>query len=336
MPPAIFRLTAMRVHFAVLPLIATIATIATLVAQPSRPDAALAAAGIAAREDALDNLLSERESPAAFDSAIGAARKAGVTEQAILEARFLYHVDRREDQKIAALLPEFLKQCEVFKIEDSAIFGVKEDWLAVVEYVQAIASLETGDKDGFKQHITEAFWLGPRQAAAFAPHIERLRLKEAMSKVRVDFTATLAPLDGGGPVALEKLIVGKKALLIHFWSPLSRECEASLPDFARSAEMLSANGFAVVSLLPPGNPDSVEQARRLILPYAAKSCGAWLIDSVEKPLSRDLRIQSIPNMVIVSPEGGVLYNGDPTDEMFWDALRKLDAGITRPESAIEE
>ena len=47
------------------------------------------AAGPEARETALDNLLSERESPEALDSVIAAARKAGVSEQAILEASFL-------------------------------------------------------------------------------------------------------------------------------------------------------------------------------------------------------------------------------------------------------
>lgn len=323
----------MRTHFVTLSLIATLAT---LVAQPLPPDAALAAAGVAAREDALDDLLSERESMAAFDSAIATARKAGVAEQAILEARFLYYVDRREDHLIASMLPEFLRQRDRFRLEDSAIFGLKEDWLAVVEYVQAIAALEKGDKDGFKHHITEAFWLGPRQAAAFAPHIERLRLKEAMSKVKIDFSSTLSPLDGGAPVALAKLVDGKKALLIHFWSPLSRECEASMPDFIRTAGALTSNGVAVVSLVPPGTPESKEQARTMMLPYEAKPCGAWLVDAVENPVSRDLRIQNLPNMVIVSTEGKVIFNGEPTDELFWDALKQIDATITRPESETNE
>lgn len=319
----------MRLHAAVLPLIATLAT---LMAQPVSPDAMLASVGNAAREAALDDLLSERESITALDATIVAARKAGVSEQAILEARFLYHVDRREDGAIAALLPAFLKQRALFKLEDSAIFGVEEDWLAVVEYVQAIAALEKGDKDGFKQHITEAFWLGPRQAAAFAPHIERLRLEESMRSVKIDFASTLAPLDGGTPVALEELTAGRKAVLLHFWAPQSRECEASMPDFVKTATMLSSNGIAVVSLVPPGTPDSLARARSLVLPYAGKPCGAFLVDSVEQPLSRDLRIQNLPNMVIVSTEGGVLFNGDPTDEMFWDALKKIDPRITRPES----
>lgn len=311
-----------------------IAAFTTVMAEPSSPDDALAIAATAAREAALDGLLSERESIAALDAMVANARKAGVSEQAILEARFLYHVDRREDEAIAAMLPEFLKQREVFKLEDSAIFGVKEDWLAVVEYVQAIAALEKGDKAGFKQHITEAFWLGPRQAAAFAPHIERLRLEESMRSVRIDFSSSLKPMNAGGPVVLGSLIEGRKAMLLHFWSPQSPECEAAMPDFARTAALLLSNGVAVVSLIPSQSPEVQADARKMILPYAAKPCGSWLVDPLEKSLARDLRIQNLPTMVIVSSDGGILFNGDPTDDQFWEALKKINADIVRPESAI--
>ena len=68
---------------------------------------------------------------------------------------------------------------------------MKEDWLAVIEYVQAIAALKKGDKAAFKTHITEAFWLSPRQASAFAPHIDRMRLEEAMRAVKIDFETKL-------------------------------------------------------------------------------------------------------------------------------------------------
>lgn len=315
----------MHIRFAALSLLATVTT---LMAQLPREEMVNAA-----REAALDALLSERESATALESAIAAARKSGVSEQAILEARFLYHVDRREDEAIAAMLPEFLKQRDRFILEDSAIFGVREDWLAVIEYVTAIAALEKGDKDAFKQHITEAFWLGPRQAAAFAPHIERMRLEESMRSVKIDFTATFAPIDGGVPVALEKLIAGRKAMLLHFWSPKSRECEAAMPDFAKTAASLDSNGIAIVSLIPAGSVETLADARKLVLPYAEKPCGAWLSDSPDKALGRELRIQNLPTMVLVSTAGSILFNGDPTDEQFWDALKNLDARITRPESA---
>jgi hypothetical protein len=323
----------MRIHIVFLSLIAALAT---AMAEPAPPLATPAAVDSAGREAALDDLLSERESIAAHQATIAAARKAGISEQTILEARFLYHVDRREDEAIAALLPEFLKKRDDFKLEDSAIFGVKEDWLAVVEYVQSIASLQKGDKDAFKRHITEAFWLSPRQAAAFAPHIERLRLEAAMRSVKIDFKSILAPLADGPPIALEKLIEEKKAMLLHFWAAQSQECEAAMPDFIKTATALSSNGIAVVSLVPPGSAENMASARKMVAPYADKPCGTWLVDAVEKPLSRDLRIQNLPNMVIVSPDGAVLFNGDPTDDAFWDAVKKIDARIIRPKAASDD
>lgn len=283
------------------------------------------------REVALDNLLSERDSTDAFEVVVKAARENGIAEQAILEARFLYHVDRREDDAIAAMLPAFLKQQELFKIEDSAIFGVKEDWLAVTQYVQAIASLRKGDKDAFKSHITEAFWLSPRQASAFAPHIERLRLEESMRAVKIDFETRLIPLAGGDAVSLSSLMQDKKAMILHFWSPASRECEASMPDFLITAKTLVENGVAVVSMLSDSKPETIAGARTMIRPLGAEAPGSWLLDQKENPFARELRVQALPVFVLVSNEGRVLFNGDPSDDGFWDALRKLDPRITRPE-----
>ncbi|MGL5016896.1 MAG: hypothetical protein ACRDBP_02095 [Luteolibacter sp.] len=285
------------------------------------------------REVALDNLLSERESDQALQKVIAAAKEAGVKEQAILEARFLYHIDRREDDAIAAMLPELIQQREHFRIEDSAIFSVKEDWLAVTEYVQAIAALKKGDKSGFKTHITEAFWLSPRQASAFAPHIERLRLEESMSSVRIDFASRFTALGGGDPLALSSLMQDKKALILHFWSPTSRECEASMTDFVITAKELGENGFAVASIMPDSAPEAITRAREMIHPLGAQAPGAWLIDDKAEPLSRLLRVQAVPAFIIVSNEGRILFNGDPTDDGMWDALKKLDARITRPDSA---
>lgn len=282
------------------------------------------------REVALDNLLSERESLKALDVVIAAAREAGIKEQAVLEARFLYHVDRREDDAIAAMLPDFLKQQQDFRIEDSAIFSVKEDWLAVTEYVQAIASLKKGDKDAFKTHITEAFWLSPRQASAFAPHIDRLRLEEAMRAVKIDFEMKFVALLGGDAVSLKSVMGDRKAMILHFWSPASRECEASMPDFVITAKALGEKNVAVVSFLPDSTPETVTAARGMIHPLGMQAPGAWLIDQKENPLLRELRVQTMPVFVLLSNEGRVLFNGDPSDDGLWDALKKLDPRITRP------
>ncbi len=157
-----------------------------------------------------------------------------------------------------------------------------------------------------------------------------------MRSVKIDFETKLMPLAPGDPVALETLIAGKKALLFHFWSPLSRECEVGMPDFIASAIEFSANDVAVASLLPGDSPKLLTDARAMIRPLGDKPPGAWLIDPKEPSLARDLRIQNLPTMVLVSPAGKILFNGDPTDEEFWDALKKIDARIKRPPSAREE
>jgi len=288
------------------------------------------------KQNALEELLAERDSDKALDAAIEAARKCGVSEQAILEARFLYHVDRREDARIAAMLPEFLKRRDEFKLKDSAIFALEEDWLAVVEYVQAMDALEKNDKTSFKKHITEAFWLSPRQAAAFAPQVERIRLEAFMRTVKVDFTTSLQSVKQADGVALDTLISGKKALLLHFWSPLSPECEAAMPDFAATAAELEAHGVAVASLIPENSPKQLNAARAMIDSLEGKPCGRWLVDSPDKPLGRELRVQNLPTMVLVSPQGAVLFNGDPTDDEFWKSLNTIDAAITRPKSSLEK
>ena len=310
-------------------LAAIIAATAEVAPAPSAPKNP----GMSSREIALENLLSERESDKAFEAVIEAAKKNHISDQAVLEARFLYHVDHREDDAIASMLPEVLKQRDLFKIEDSAIFSVKEEWLAVVEYVQAIASLKKGDKEAFKLHITEAFWLSPRQASAFAPHIDRLRLEDAMRQVKIDFDMKLLPLAGGDAVMFRQLMVDKKAMILHFWSPASRECEASMPDFAITAKALNEKGIAMISILSADSSEILSSARKMIEPLGPNFPGAWLMDSKEKSFAQDLRVQTLPDFVLISSDGGVLFNGAPSDDGLWDALKKIDSQIIRPKAA---
>jgi AhpC/TSA family len=312
------------------PLLACLTLASSSFAQTAPP--AEAKPSSSPKEVALDNLLSERGSEKALEIAIAAARKSDISEQAILEARFLYYVDRREDAAIAGLLPDFLKQNERFDPKESNVFSLKEDWLAVIEYVQAIASLKQGNKDAFKSHITEAFWLSPHQAAAFAPHIERMRLEEAMRTVSIDFQTKLKNLSGEDSPSLESLMAEKKALILQFWSPSNRECEASLPDYAITAKAFSDKGIAMAAVLTEDSEKILADARNMIGPLGPKPPGAWLIDAKENPLARLLRVQSMPTFVLISKEGKILFNGDPTDDGLWDALKKLDPLITRPDA----
>lgn len=282
------------------------------------------------KKAALERMLSERGTEKELETAIAKARGLGASEQAVLEAKFLYLVDRQEDEKLAAMMPEFLKRKDSFKLEESEIFAVREDWLAVVEYVQAIAALRKNDKDGFKKHITEAFWLSPKQGTAFAPHIDRLRMDEAMGGLKIEFTAKLASLMAGEQVELAALMKDKKALLLHFWSPWSRECEASMPDFKSAATELQKHGIAIASLLADATPDAITAAKEIVAELGTPPPGAWLVDREKDSLHQLLRIANVPSMVLVSAEGRVLFNGHPSEDRLWEELEKLSPDIKRP------
>lgn len=325
----------------ILPAAATLlllgAAATTLRAQPptTAPEQAVSgnpAATNPARDQALDQLLSERGDPAALERAIANARAKQVPEQAILEARFLYHVDAGDDPAIAALLPEFLKRKENFHLDDSAIFATEDDFLAVTEFVSAIAALQRNERNAFKQHITEAFWLSPRQASAFAPHIERLRLAEAMAKLRLDLSLTLPPLDPHGkPTTLASIAKDKKAILIHFWSPLSRESLASLPDFTTTTKALATANIPTLSiLLPDPDPNTPANAAKIATDTQPPPLTLWLRDHPTTPLTRTLRIQQPSTMVLVAPDGRILFNGDPVDDTLWKTISSIAPGFSRP------
>lgn len=284
-------------------------------------------ADVPAKEAALERLLGERSSTEALDTAILDARKQGVSEQAILEARFVFHVDRNEDAAVASLLPEFLKRETTFKLEDSEIFATREEWLAVIEYVKALSSLQAGDKAGFKSHITEAFWLSPKQGNAFAPHIDRLRLEETLASLQVDFTESYIPLSGGKASPLSNYLGDGKALLLQFWSPLSAECEALLPDFSKIAAEIQPKGISVATLIMDNSPAALADAQTMI---GATPAGTWLIDHERNPLSTRMRIQNVPVFVLISREGKVISFGAADHSGLWKELALLNPSITRP------
>lgn len=271
-----------------------------------------------------------------FPSALEEARKAGIHPQVLLEARFLHFVDQNDSSAIAALAPEFIKQRNTFDPDTSEVFSIKEDWLAVVHYTQALASLEKGNKTSFKQHITEAFWLSPRQGQAFAPHINKLRMQEAMAAITLDPARSMQPQDNNQPVTLGSLMKDKKATVLHFWSPMSQEIQVNLPDFILTTNACADQNIAVLSILVGDYPTIREDAESIRKKDAAKAQCAWLLSSNKTPLANLLRISDIPTMVIVSPEGKILFNGHPSDESFWTTMQKIAPKFKRPNNTRHE
>jgi len=153
--------------------------------------------------------------------------------------------------------------------------------------------------------------------------------------VKIDLNAQFLTLFSNKPIALNSLLVGKKATLLHFWAPASPDGEASLPDFVTTAKALLSKDIAVVSLLTDDSPQNLTTAKKLLEPFGPTPPGTWLIDSAQSPLSRELRLQGYPLFTLVSNDGSILFNGQPSDDQFWLALQKIDPKISRPAAPIE-
>ncbi len=285
-----------------------------------------------AKEKALEKLFSDIK-PEELPQALENARKAGVHPQVILEAHFLSLVDQEDFHAIAQLAPELLKFRDKFSPDNSEIFAVKEDWLAIVEYAQALAALESNDKASFKKHITEAFWLSPRQGQAFAPHINNLRMKEKMAKITLSKKLPFTPLTGEKTTTFGELIKGKKGALFYFWSPMSEEVYRDLKNFIAISKICQKNNIAVISFLIGYNDDILADAKLWAKEDAAEAACAWMRDKKNGSLSNQFRIMNIPTNVLVSPEGKVLFNGSSSKADFWKQLNALAPGIQRPQPA---
>lgn len=294
------------------------------------PAAGIEEPAIPAKEQILQSLFESQDLPT-LEAAIKTARASGISEQAILEARFVHLVDQGDNAAIGALAPELEKFAPEFKVTDSAIFSVKEEFLAIIEYAKALGALEANDKEGFKKHIKEAFWLSPNQAAAFAPHIERLRLKEAMADLKIDFQLRLTTQEDQKALTLAEASGGADYVLLHFWSPWSEECAAFLGDFIATSNELAKNGVAVLSVLAETAPDVAPDAAEFLASVKDQTASQWVIDNPDQPLARDLRLANVPTFALIHKDGRVLFNGHPAEEDLWKQLKIASPKIIRPE-----
>jgi hypothetical protein len=278
----------------------------------------------------LTKALFDAESGASFDKALKKAQSGGVPEQTLLEARFLNLINLQDNSGIAALSPEMVARYDSFKLTESHIFGVEEEWQAVVHYGQALAALEKGNQADFKKHIQEAFWLSPRQAGIFAPHIEQLRLEEAMSKVRVDLDKKFIKQGSKEKVSLNTLAKKSPLILLHFWSPWSQECETFQDDFIVTANELTEKNVSVVSILADTASEIIPDANSYRDTVNKKTACFWILDDQISSFTGLLRIPDLPSMVLIDRTGKVLFNGHPSDKRLWVALKKVVPSIERP------
>ena len=283
-----------------------------------------------APEEKLIQALFESETRKELDQAIASARKSGIAEQAILEARFLFLVDQEDFAAVAALGPVLEKQKPLFRIDDSIIFSVAEEFFSIIEYCSALKALEKGDVERFKAHITEAFWLSPRQATAFAPHIDRLRRDQALARLRIDFDQSFTRQADGEKVALRVLARQSNHLVIHFWSPWSTESEEHLPDFLAMVKELNSHGIPVASVLIEPGKEALAEAKKFRAAITSETSAGWIVDNSHESLARKLRVLELPTITVLKIDGSVLFSGHPSEKQLWSTLQTINPELSRP------
>lgn len=281
-------------------------------------------------QEHIDKLFETRD-PKAFEAAELSAAQAGVKDQILVEARFLFIVDQNDDQALAAYSKILLEQKEKFNVDDSLIFAVPEDFHAIVEYSLAVAALQKNDRASFKKHITEAFWLSPAQASIFGKLIDQERMSATMDKLTIDLSRTLPSQTlKVKSKPLNAHIGESKAIVLHFWSPWARESQESMNDFYTTASELQKNKIPVASVLLSGAPESRQDADLFVKENSAKTTASWLVDFDQKTLGSRLRIQAFPTVALISNEGKILFNGHPSQDNFWSELIKIAPKIKQP------
>jgi thiol-disulfide isomerase/thioredoxin len=221
------------------------------------------------------------------------------------------------------MLPVWEKQEKVFSLDHSEIFATREDFLAVIEFSRALKALSEDKRDDFKKHITEALWLSPGQASAFTPYIESLRLSEHIKNTRVDFAGQVLDLEKQNPIALKSLLAENRALLLHFWSPWSPDCETSMMDLSNVSPSLNKEKVALASILVDGRTEILAEAKEFLKGQDTPVPGPQLLDRSKDSLAAQLRVTDLPTVVLLGTDGKILFHGKPSDEKLLEKIKQL-------------
>ena len=275
------------------------------------------------QEAAIDTLFSIPATLPELQAALEIAATAGVPLQSRLEARFIYHVENDDEQGIIALLPELEKQKSEFTLDESEIFSTREDFLAVIEFARAIKALAEKDDTAFKKHITEALWLSPNQASAFTPYIEKMRLAQHLKGMVFSYDVQFPALSDAKPAHLRVFTEGKAATLLNFWSPWSADCETDTMELAELEPKLTSRNIALVHNLISGKTEIVSEAKAYLGGLERAIPGPQLIDRPKDRIAHKLRVTDVPTIVLIAPDGKILFHGKPTDQKITQILETI-------------
>lgn len=254
------------------------------------------------------------------------AGMAGIPRQQIIEAKLVWGLRNQDSEWLGKILPELEVLAANFDQSQSAGLKSADEIRSFIAYSKALQAQAKNDDEAFKQQILEAVWLNPGQAQIFTQIIEKKRIEAKMANLKVDLGLVITTHDGEATTLADQL-GDKKALLVDFWASWCGPCMQLMPELKKKASELSKHGI-VVAGMNKDDKDALTITAKLHDDLSIEF--PWLIEPAERPFTKLLEIESIPRMVLIAPNGQVLFNGHPQDPALWAALQKVNPEIKAP------
>lgn len=264
-----------------------------------------------------------------FDAAYAAAEAAGVKASVLLESKVLNLLGSSDLQAVLNLIPEMEASADEFVVGQGGFFSTRNQVHGLIENLKALRANEAGDMEGFERHTKEGFWKSPEVSNMFGmarlvqDHHEKAAQKETMKNLRIPMDLEIQSVDGS-MTTLAKASQGQKAILLDFWASWCGPCIQLMPELKKKADTLPAQGVFVAGM-NTDRSDQLRHAREVQEKHGMDM--PWLIEPESSPFSRALAINSIPRMILLTPDGQVLYNGHPMDPELTKTLASLGVNL---------